>query len=319
MRKTLAYSLSVLSLLGLALFQACSSTPEHADPYEVAGSVELPDVAPENREDLHNVFHLSDDIVSGGEPHSEEAFAHLAEMGVKTIVSVDGKTPDAETAARYGLRYVHVPIRYSGFDEDELLGLAKTFRELEGPFYVHCFHGVHRGPAAAAVGRVVLDGASREQAAAEMRQWCGTSEKYQGLYEAIVSGELPSSEETDSFAFDFPAAKSASGVRESMVVMSRAFDHLKALAGRDWQIDPSHPDLDSGNEAQILLDSLRQCVALDEVSAPPEDFRGWLGDALSASEELAEALDAGATGRAAEALTRIGESCKSCHAAYRNE
>jgi len=70
---------------------------------------------------------------------------------------------------------------------------------------------------------------------------------------------------------------------------------------------------------QILLDSLRQCGALEEVSTRPEGFRGWLADALGASEELADALEDGETARAAEALTRAGGSCKSCHAAYRDE
>ena len=42
----------------------------------------------------------------------------IADMGVKTILSVDGKIPDAEEAAKYGIRYVHVPIRYGGITND---------------------------------------------------------------------------------------------------------------------------------------------------------------------------------------------------------
>ena len=72
----------------------------------------------------------------------------------------------------------------------------KTFRELDGPFYVHCFHGKHRGPAAAAaLGRIAVDGVPREQAIAEMRQWCGTSEKYEGLYRTIAEVLRPDAED----------------------------------------------------------------------------------------------------------------------------
>ena len=46
--------------------------------YEVAGSVPLPDVPPGNYPGIHNVFRLSDRIISGSEPHDAEALAQLA-------------------------------------------------------------------------------------------------------------------------------------------------------------------------------------------------------------------------------------------------
>ena len=330
---TLMFMKITLPLVLLLFLQACSSSVdapggeragEVKDAYEFAGSIELPPLAPEDRDDLHNVFALSESIVSGGEPHSEEALAYLAGIGIRTVVSVDGKVPDAVAAKRHGLRYVHVPIRYSGISEDELLALTKTFRELEAPFYVHCFHGRHRGPAAAAVGRMVRDDVSRERAAAEMRQWCGTSGSYTGLYDVIASRPLPSAEETAAYAWDFPEAKPMEGFRESMVEVTRAHDNLKALAARDWEQGPEHPDLDALREAEILLEVFRQGAELEEVQARPEDFRGWLAESVRAGESLVDTLRASRDGvgtagaRAREALERIGGSCKACHRAYRN-
>ncbi|MCA9003240.1 MAG: hypothetical protein KDB61_15055, partial [Planctomycetes bacterium] len=152
--------------------QAESTAPMDAgtDVLAVAQNFSLTPAQPTEFPGLHNVFHLSENIVSGGEPHGREALETIAKMGVKTILSVDGKIPDAATAAELGMRYVHIPIQYSGIDENEWLEIAKTFREVEGPFYVHCFHGKHRGPAAAEVGRLILDGISREHALAEMYQ-----------------------------------------------------------------------------------------------------------------------------------------------------
>jgi protein tyrosine phosphatase (PTP) superfamily phosphohydrolase (DUF442 family) len=285
--------------------------------YEVAGSVALPRVAPEDHHDLHNVFHLSERVISGSEPHGEEAIRRIAAMGVKTILSVDGAVPDAETAAKYGMRYVHVPIQYRGITREELLQIAKTFRELPGPFFVHCFHGKHRGPAAAALGRVLLDGASREQAVAEMRQWCGTSPKYAGLYEVIARGDLPSVATTSAYAFDFPAAHSYRGFRHLMIELARAFDNVTYASKRSWAPDPEHPDLDARNESAKLLDLLAKSLALPDER--PGDFQAWLRESTEAAATLREALQDGAHEAAGRALEAVRQRCEACHAAYRND
>jgi protein tyrosine phosphatase (PTP) superfamily phosphohydrolase (DUF442 family) len=269
------------------------------------------------------VFRLSEDIVSGSEPHGEEAFVELEKMGIKTILSVDGKVPDAQLAEKYGMRYVHVPIQYKGITKDELARIAKTFREIEGPFFVHCFHGKHRGPAAAAVGRVVIDGASREQAIAEMRQWCGTAASYEGLYRVIAEGELPSEEVTRALEWDFPAAHPLGGFRDGMIAVSRADDHLKALAKRKWALDPEHPDVDPVNEAVKLADTLARCGKMEEVAASPADFRQWMVDSIAQSAELRDALQTwkaskGPTDAIDGAYKKLSATCTACHDAYRN-
>lgn len=57
-----------------------------------------------------NLQHVSANVWSGGAPESDEAFASLNELGIRTIVSVDGARPDVAAARRYGLRYVNIPI-----------------------------------------------------------------------------------------------------------------------------------------------------------------------------------------------------------------
>lgn len=306
---------------------ADSATPP-ATPtlaYDLAGKMQLPKVAPREVHGLHNVFQLSAQIVSGSEPHGEEAFAELQKLGVKTILSVDGKVPEAELATKYGMRYVHVPIQYKGISDDELLRIAKTFREVPGPFYVHCFHGKHRGPAAAAVGRVVLDAVPREQALAEMRQWCGTAKSYEGLFRTIATQPIPTAQQTASLAWSFPAAQPLGGFREGMIEAARADDHLKALMGRGWQADPAHPDVDAANEATKLADVLAQCAKLEDVTTQPKDFQDWMATAVRESAALRDAL----TGQRKEAnpklkdladgaYKKLAKGCADCHATYRN-
>jgi protein tyrosine phosphatase (PTP) superfamily phosphohydrolase (DUF442 family)/cytochrome c556 len=292
--------------------------------YKAAELVALEPRKPQELPGLHNVFELSDDIVSGSEPHGAEGLQAIHAMGVKTILSVDGKEPDAEAAAALGMRYVHIPIQYSGFSDGELAEITKTFRELEGPFYVHCFHGKHRGPAAAAVGRVVLDGASRETAIGEMKQYCGTSEKYEGLYREIAITPFPSAQESGSFAFDFAPVHRPEGMVGVMVQMSRAYDNLVELDKRAWALDPEHPDIDALNEAVQIRQAFESAQELAQVVAGPDDLREWMAQSLVESRKLTDALErmrAGTAEAGAEAgasFQLLKQGCNDCHAAYRD-
>ena len=321
----------VVLLSALAACASQQSPPRPAPPlpktgsaYEAAASIELPKREAIEQPGLHHVYRLSDRIVSGAEPEGEAAFEAIAAMGVKTILSVDGKAPDAATAAKYGLRYVHVPIRYKGIESEEMLAIAKTFREAEGPFFVHCFHGQHRGPAAAAVGRVVLDGAPREQAIAEMRQWCGTSKKYEGLYGAIAFGELPTPAATEGFGFDFAPAHGFKGTRAAMVEMSRSFETLEALAKNQWKPLTEHPDARSLGEAERTLRALEAVASSESLAGEPADYQGWMRESHDAAKSLVELLtrleqgDAAAAAGAAEKVAYLKKRCDDCHKGYRN-
>src|SRR5678815_4385498 len=88
--------------------------------------------------DLENAYRLTDKVLAGAQPEGDKSFAALRDMGVKTIISVDGAKPDVETAHKYGLRYVHLPIGYDDVSPEEGRAIAKAIDEVEGPVYVHC-------------------------------------------------------------------------------------------------------------------------------------------------------------------------------------
>ena len=295
--------------------------------FEAAGEVSLPEVTPGEYEGLHNVFQLSETIISGGEPQGAAALEQLSAWGVRTILSVDGKAPDAQTAASLGMRYVHVPIQYSGINADEVAKLAKTFRELEAPFYVHCFHGRHRGPAAAALGRIVLDGVPRGQAIAEMRQWCATSSKYEGLYADVATAPVPSAAATERNPFAFDSEYRFEGLRAAMIPLPRHWDRVVDAAQRDWALDPDHPDLVPAREAAEVLQILNACAELPETETYADDFRVWLEQAREGAAQLVTALSAEVSAAADErdwrveaavAVEQVKQSCTACHATYRN-
>ncbi|GIW97707.1 MAG: hypothetical protein KatS3mg111_1040 [Pirellulaceae bacterium] len=139
---------------------------------------------------LHNLLRVSRLIYCGGEPTGEAAFADLARLGIKTVVSVDGARPNLELAKKYGLRYVHIPIGYDGISEAAGLALASLVRHADGPYYIHCHHGQHRGPAAAAVACVAAGVASGAEAVAILEQ-AGTSKSYHGLWRDVVHYASP--------------------------------------------------------------------------------------------------------------------------------
>ena len=100
---------------------------------------------------VHNFYLLGTNVYSGSTPEGDAGFKALAELGVKTIISVDGAQPDVIRAKKFGIRYVHLPHGYSGISTNLQHQLAKAASELDGPYYVHCHHGKHRGPTAAAI------------------------------------------------------------------------------------------------------------------------------------------------------------------------
>ena len=132
---------------------------------------------------LLNLVQVHSKVVSGGLPEGDEAFEELQSLGVRTVISVDGMTPDVETARRYGLRYVHLPHGYDGVPDVRATQLAKAVRELEGPIYIHCHHGKHRSPAAASVA-CVAGGLIPKAKSLSILQLAGTSHNYRGLYES---------------------------------------------------------------------------------------------------------------------------------------
>ena len=298
--------------------------PKQGKAYDAAAEVRLPKQAPQQFDGLHNVYKLSDDIISGSEPEGAPAFAVLQKMGVKTILSVDGKAPDAELAKKYGMRYVHVPIRYKGVTEEERIEIVKSFRELQPPFYVHCFHGKHRGPTAAALGRIALDDVSREQALAEMRQYFGTSEKYEGLYATIAYGEIPDAEKTSHCQFDFAPAHRFKGFRQAMIDISRSFGTTEKLAKNDWKVPDDHPDANALNEARRTAESFAQSLDLEAMKQKPEDFRKGMEICAKDAAAMVQLLEKqvkgdSKAGEEAKALVgKMKKTCKSCHGKYRN-
>jgi len=276
-------------------------------------------------EHLPNAVRVHDKVISGGQPEGDAAFEELRELGVKTILSVDGARPDAKTAARFGLRYVHLPHGYDGIPNVRVKELAKAVRDLEGPIYIHCHHGKHRSPAAASVACVGA-GLIPSSEARSVLTLAGTSRNYRGLYQSAEEARPLEAALLDELEVEFRETVEIPPLAEAMVALEHTHDRLNAIAKDGWRTPPDHPDLEPAHEALLLREQFTELLRVEYVRAQPGEFQAILRDSESAAQELEEGLRDWMPSMSQvaqpESLSRVADriatNCKACHATYRD-
>lgn len=298
----------VIGLIGLPLGSFADSKP--AATNSVAQSIEIPGV--------HNAFRATERIYSGSQPEGDEAFAAIAKLGVKTILSVDGSKPDVEAARKHGLRYVHLPIGYDSVPTNRVLELAKLTTELSGPFFVHCHHGKHRGPAAVAVMCEASEGWTTNKAVAWLRE-AGTAADYPGLYRAAQEFQKPNSAQLAAIK-ELPEVSRTSSLVEAMVAIDAHFDHLKLAQKAGWKTPKDHADLSPPHEATMLWEQFKEMARTEDTSRRSDDYRAKLAEAEQLADSLRKLLREPTDFPAIEAaFKQAGQNCTACHKKYRNE
>lgn len=262
---------------------------------------------------MHNLLQVSPRIYSGSEPHGEEAFANLAQLGVKTIVSVDGARPNVELAHRYGLHYVHIPIGYDGLPQKASDSLARVARDSSGPVYVHCHHGQHRGPAAAAVLCIAAGETSAEQAHVIL-EMAGTGRNYPGLWRDVAGYQPPPRQAELPKLVEVAEVESFAA---AMAKIDRNFDNLKLCQQSGWSVPGEHADVVPAQEALILQEGLREALRNLTPQRDPQ-FRQWLSNAAEVAETVEQAIRRQDMAGATRQFEGLEQSCKRCHAKYRN-
>ncbi|MDB6123452.1 MAG: hypothetical protein JWQ71_2445 [Pedosphaera sp.] len=268
---------------------------------------------------IENFFQLSDRIYSGSAPEGAKAFAELQKLGIKTIITVDGAKPDVETARKYGIRYVHLPFGYDRVPTNQAIRLVKAAEIMPGPIYVHCHHGLHRGPAGAAVICMATEGWTATQAEAWLKL-AGTATNYSGLYKSVVQFQPPSSEVLKSVPVNLPETSEVSPLAETMIQIDERFDNLKLLKKIGYQPVASHPDIEPAHEALLLNELVKELFRTPIPAKRGADFQAKLKEMEEASHALHLVLNDRPldTTKAEAAFQRINNSCASCHKAHRN-
>ena len=277
----------------------------------IPGRAEEKSATPLTATGLHNAFRVTDRLLSGSQPAGDAAFAELARLGVKTIVSVDGAKPDVAAARKHGLRYVHLPIGYDGVPAERIAQLVRAAALPDGRIFVHCHHGKHRGPAAVAVMCAATAGWSPARAEAWLRQ-AGTADEYAGLYRSVREFQPPSAAALARVG-ELPEVAKTPAVVDAMVALDECFDLLKAAQNSGWKATPA-------NAATLLWEHLRELARTDDTARRPADYRTHLADSERAAEALRRHLRATPPDPAAldAAFKTAAQSCAACHKAFRN-
>ncbi|MBX3376098.1 MAG: hypothetical protein KF678_03745 [Phycisphaeraceae bacterium] len=266
---------------------------------------------------LPNV-HTLGSLISGGVPAGDAAFDELKAMGVKTIISVDGATPDVARAEARGMRYVHIPITYSDVPEQQKLEIARAIRDLPGPVYIHCHHGKHRSPAATAAAAVTLGLVTPAEGVVFMRD-AGTSPSYAGLFQCVEEAVVVPVSALNAASNEFPSVRKPTGVVAAMVEIDYAYEHLQEIRAAGWTVPKDHPDLVPAAEAGRLADQLRFSGEDPRSQAKGPEYAARLADAIARTSALEDGLIRGEPRDQLESKWKlVAASCKECHAAYRD-
>jgi len=281
----------------------------------------LADAAPRDYPGLHNAVAYHANFISGGVPEGDAAFDALKAMGVRTIISVDGAVPDLARAEARGMRYIHLPITYSGFDEKRKLELSRAVRDsiVDGPVYLHCHHGKHRSAGAAGAVAVTL-GWQTPEVMLERMKVSGTAPSYKGLYACTRDATPLPKEVLDAVDPNFPSVSRPGTFVQGMVDMDEVFDHLKQIEKAGWRTPRDHPDLVPAAEAGRLAELFRHLKGTPYSQRKPEDFRGWMEKDHERAQLIEDQLASASPDleKISAAFKALGASCKECHAAYRD-
>jgi protein tyrosine phosphatase (PTP) superfamily phosphohydrolase (DUF442 family) len=310
--------LSLLAPFALLLALACAASPEPVQPRpQTIPRPAVDATAPADLPGLHNVVAYTDELYSGSQPEGP-GLETLADMGFRTIISVDGAQPAVESAEALGLRYVHLPIGYDGIDATRKLELARAVRDLPGPIYVHCHHGKHRSAGAAAAITLALGELDEAGAKARMKV-SGTAADYKGLW--ACASETPRADKAtlDAASNAFPSRWKSTGLVQLMVDIDYALDNVKSVEKAAWSVPAEHPDLVPPAEVGRIAHYLRELEDDAEVKSKGAEFLASLRASRDAAEQLEKSLLDKATPEVLAAdMKKLVGSCKSCHVKFRD-
>ncbi|HET6423077.1 MAG TPA: sulfur transferase domain-containing protein [Planctomycetaceae bacterium] len=266
---------------------------------------------PMEMDGLPRLFTLSDTVYSGGKPDGEAGFQSLKDLGVRTVISVDGEEPDVAAAEATGIRYVHLPIGYDSVPRARIVAMAAALRELPGPVYIHCHRGLHRGPAAAvaacrAAGMLRLSGTEVDELLHEM----GTASKYTGLYRDAREAKPLSLQERRSVRSDtLPSRSSVGTLTQQMVELEQEWERWEKSVGPEieWTSE-------SAATATTLAERLLEAGRLMNETPEHAALRGAL---IADGRWLAETVESRSDDP--QAVTKLmKQRCDTCHARFRD-
>lgn len=322
LRRSPALLLAGALLIPVCIAAAPEAPKDAAKPatVEAAKPAEKPTgpLTPVDIATIHNALKWSNNIYSGSCPEGGEAgFKALAAMGIKTVITVDGAQPDVENAKKYGLRYVHIPVEYSGIARVDAIKIIRAVRDLPGPVFIHCHHGLHRGPAAAALVAIALANYDNQKADDALKQ-AGTGLNYKGLWRDVDDFKAPTQAEIDAADNSFPEKVPMRNMTAAMIALDERLDGLKAAQKAKWTAPADHPDINPPHEAMLLREHYTELKRSPASAKFPTDFMTKLDTSERNAQALEDALRGKDLEKATTAFDAVKADCSGCHKVYRD-
>ncbi len=119
---------------------------------------------------------------------------------------------------------------------------------------------------------------------------------------------------------DFVPVAQIGDLAEHKVGIDRHWEKVKAIKAAGCKTPADHPDLDPPHEVLLVREHLTESGRLEIADDKPEYFRVMLTQSQTDARQLKTILSAQPVDTAAAnaAFTAVGQSCISCHKAYRD-
>lgn len=269
---------------------------------------------------LHNVIQINDFLFSGSSPEGEKGFQSLKQLGIKTIITVDGAMPEIEIAKRFGMRYVHLPIGYDDVPRVIAVKMARAMQELPKPIYVHCHHGKHRGPAAAMAALRCIDGNCLASEAIEFLKRAGTDPKYLGLYAAVERSGIATADEFNLAGNQFPESAKVPDFVRVMVEIDEKWDRIKLVRKNNWKTTENQPLIDASHELLLIHELFRESHRLNTAMPKKNEFEELLKSAEYSTAQMQKAFGESPIEikKLEQLFTRTSDCCMKCHEQFRD-
>jgi len=241
----------------------------------------------------------------GGEPAGESGLRALQELGIRSIIDVDATSPGSGIKEHFGIRVVHLPLKYSGITMEEAQVISGLLETLQRPIYVHCHHGTNRAPAAVAVGLVGTGEWNTQDGLALLRA-CGTDPAFKGLYDSVGSALRIA----PALRRHHPGRIDPGDLALTMDLVDTEWTRLEQFAHSHW-VDPGAPAI-----AAQLVDLLRTTSGFSGEHG--SGFAELSDQSIAAAQQLEDMLIAGRHAAATGQLHLLDQSCSACHERYRN-
>lgn len=166
--KQILFPVKNLAIVALFACGVCAQDIRLPAEKAVSAAQEAPLKPRNDIKGLSNFAKVSDVLYRGAQP-KPEGFAELKKLGIKTIVNLRARHPDAGAIKDLGFKYYSVPTNtWSLTDKHTAQFLKIVLDPANQPVFVHCQHGSDRTGTMVAVYRIYAQKWNPENALKEL-------------------------------------------------------------------------------------------------------------------------------------------------------